>query len=120
MRVRVIAFYEDHWMPPGTDHAQWDHLCRAFGAELQMIRSWEEADIPPNARVILIDEAGEESPPVLTGETVFVFGRSAQDLVTAIPELEWDTSYVIKTPNAVPMFGVSAAAIVLDRYLGAR
>jgi hypothetical protein len=121
MRLKVIAFYEDHWMPPGTDHAQWDHLCRAYGAELQMVRDWTEATIPVGSRVILIDEAGDDDiTPFMLDHLVLVFGRSAQDLITAIPENEWDASFTIKTPNNVSMFGVSAAAIVLDRYHGAR
>ena len=121
MALRVIAFYEDHWMPPGTDKAQWDHLCRAYGVELQMIRDWSEANIQPEDHVVLIDEAGiEELPHLMMGTVVFVFGRSAQDLTTNIPDWEWDASYCIKTPSAVPMFGISAASIVLDRYLGGR
>lgn len=119
--IKVIAFYEDHWMPPGTDHAQWDHLCRAYGAELQMVRDWTEAEIPEGAQVVLIDEAGVSDVPLfIIEDLVLVFGRSAQDLITAIPSDKWDSSYVIHTPNNVPMFGVSAAAIVLDRISGVR
>jgi hypothetical protein len=121
MPLKIIAFYEDYWMPPGTDHAQWDHLCRAYGAELQMIRDWSEANISPNDHVVLIDEAGgDEIPHLSVGNSVFIFGRSAQDLTTTIPEDEWDASYVIRTPNNTSLFGISAASIVLDRYSGTR
>ena len=119
--IKIIAFYEDHWMPPGTDKAQWDHLCRAYGAELQMVRDWSEADIHPDEHVILVDEEGtEELPHLMMGKVVFVFGRSAQNLTTSIPDTEWDAVYRIETPHAIPMFGISAASIVLDRYLGGR
>jgi hypothetical protein len=117
--VKVIAFYEDHWMPPGTDKAQWDHLCRAYGVDLQMVRTWEEAEISPEETVAIVDEAGSsyqvnnlKSIP----NCVLVFGRSNQDLTTCIPD--YDLSVRIQTPRDVSMFGVSAAAIILDRFLG--
>ena len=127
MQTKVIAFYEDHWMPPGTDHAQWDHLCRAYGADLQMVRSWEEAVIPEGARVYILDETGDFDLNVpsdiadammaelggLPQNIVLVFGRTAMDLPTFLPEGSWSASYRIGTPQPIPMFGVNAGAIAL-------
>lgn len=128
INVKVVAFYEDHWMPPGTDRAQWDHLCRAYGVDLQMVRSWGEAIIPEDYYVYLIDEAGEvdiAKPEQLLEDVqnstigafppniVLVFGRTAQDLTTYIPNDDWYASYKITTPSTVPMFGVNAGAITL-------
>lgn len=127
MQTKVIAFYEDHWMPPGTDRAQWDHLCRAYGADLQMVRSWDEAEIPEGARVYIIDEAGDfdlnEPEDIanamlsqlgeMPASIALVFGRTAMDLPTYLPQGAWNASYRITTPAAVPMFGVNAGAIAL-------
>ena len=128
MNIKVIAFYEDHWMPPGTDHAQWDHLCRAYGAELQMIRDWSEAIVPEGYDIFLLDEAGlmDLSKPediitaveasetgVMPENFILVFGRTAQDLMTAIPAEDYRYAFSITTPQAIPMFGVNACAIAL-------
>lgn len=126
-QIKVIAFYEDHWMPPGTDHAQWDHLCRAYGAELQMVRDWNDAVPLEGSWRCLLDEQGlmdlaslgDIDAAVAGGGGVFpsaftlVFGRTAQDLMTAIPREDWDYAFRITTPEAVPMFGVNACAIAL-------
>jgi hypothetical protein len=127
MRVKIVAFYEDHWMPPGTDRAQWDHLCRAYNADLQMVRSWDEVDIEEGCRVYILDEHGDfdlnepsdiaEAMITALGDLpekiVLVFGRTAMDLPTFLPEGSWHASYRITTPTPVPMFGVNAGAIAL-------
>lgn len=126
MNIKVISFYEDHWMPPGTDLAQWDHLCRAYGADLQMIRDWSEAVVPEGYAVILLDENGpidlstpadviaaaqQSQAGALPENMVLVFGRTAQDLLTTVPD--YYGAFRIMTPNEVSMFGVNAAAIAL-------
>lgn len=127
-QIKVIAFYEDHWMPPGTDFAQWDHLCRAYGAELQMVRDWADAEPLEGSWVTLLDENGlmdlaelgdidaavaNSQQGVFPEAFTLVFGRSAQDLMTAIPSEDWNYAFRITTPNAIPMFGVNACAIAL-------
>jgi hypothetical protein len=127
-QVKVIAFYEDHWMPPGTDHAQWDHLCRAYGAELQMVRDWNDAVTLEDSWVCLLDENGlmdlaelgdidiaiaNSEAGVMPDKFTLIFGRTAQDLMTAIPAEDWNYAFRITTPEAVPMFGVNACAIAL-------
>ena len=131
MEIKVIAFYEDHWMPPGTDHAQWDHLCRAYNTDLQMVRSWEEAEVPEGSWVVLLDEQGildlstigdldnsiKNMPDgQLPPHTTLVFGRTAMDLMTYLPEGSWDYAFVIKTPMSIPMFGVNACSIALFAF----
>lgn len=126
MQIKVIAFYEDHWMPPGTDFAQWDHLCRAYGVELQMVRSWAEAEVPEGSAVILLDESGlmdlaqigdidaaiaNSQAGTLPEHMTLVFGRTAQDLMTTVPDYFF--AFRITTPNAISMFGVNACAIAL-------
>ena len=128
MQIKVISFYEDHWMPPATDRAQWDHLCRAYGADLQMVRSWEEAIVDPDSWVVLLDEAGlmdlaeigdidkavENSQfGTMPDKITLVFGRTAQDLMTFLPEGSWNFAFRITTPHAIPMFGVNACSIAL-------
>lgn len=128
MQIKIISFYEDHWMPPATDHAQWDHLCRAYSADLQMIRRWEEAIIEPDEWVVLLDEDGymdlaeigdidkavdESESGVFPEKITLVFGRSAQNLITYLPEGSWNFAFKITTPQAIPMFGVNAASIAL-------
>ncbi len=110
--MKVIAFYEDHWMAPGTDFAQWDHLVRAFGGELQMIRDWTEAVIPNGATIVIADEFGVDELATFEHpeSAVYVFGRSAQDLAHMVP---YDVSVRIDTPETVSLFGVCAAAIIL-------
>lgn len=128
MNITVIAFYEDHWMPPGTDLAQWDHLTRAYGANLQMIRDWSEAEIPVGSWIVLLDETGytdlatigdidtaiaASDAGVMPEDITLIFGRTAQDLLTSIPEADWHYAFKITTPQAIPMFGVNACAIAL-------
>jgi hypothetical protein len=117
--VKVIAFREDGWMPPNTDFRQWDHLCRAYGVDLQMIDRWEEAEVPDGATVIGADEAGavdvrECSPP--NGDVVYVFGRSSQDLTRTISAHMFVS---IRTPHPISMFSIAAGAILLEHLYGA-
>lgn len=110
--VKLIAFYEDQWMPPGTDRAQWQHLAGAFGAQFQMIRDWSEAVIPEGHAVIAVDEFGEHESGAWTHpeDAVYVFGRSGQNLMSTVPS---DHQVKVTTPNAIAMFGISAGSIIL-------
>ena len=116
--VKFIAFYEDCWMPPGTDSAQYSHLARAFGCEFQMIRAWEEAVVPEGHTIIVCDELGVDESRTFVHPTdaVYVFGRSAQDLMGTVPNA---TSIRILTPEAISLFGICAASIILRDRFGA-
>ena len=111
--MKLIAFYEDQWMPPGTDYQQWRHLGAAFGCNVQLVRDWTEAIIPDGHRVIVADENGELVSGVdpIPNESVLVFGRSAQSIIGEIPH---DESIRVTTPNATSLFGVCAAACILS------
>lgn len=110
--MKIIAFAEDGWFGPRSDFALWDQLTRAFGVELQIVRRWDEAVVPEGSVVVLLDEAGEtelaeyEHPR----DAVYVFGNSGFDRfqVTGADEV-----VRIETPEPIPMFGVTAAALVL-------
>lgn len=110
--IKLIAFYEDQWMPPGTDYQQWNHLAMAFGAQLQMIRDWAAAVIPDGHIVAVADEAGTEDSTTYAhpADIVYVFGRSGQDLINLVPH---DVSISVSTPTPSSMFGISAAAMIL-------
>lgn len=113
MTAKVIAFRDDGWMSPNTDRRMWDHLCRAYGVELQMVNTWEDAEVPEDYKVVLVDELGES----LVGDfaypkenAAYVFGRSQLSLPAVTVG---DYVLRINTPNPISFFGVSAAAIVL-------
>ena len=116
--VKLIAFYEDCWMPPGTDSAQYSHLARAFGCEFQMIRAWEEAVVPEGHTVVVCDETGlaESRTYAHPTDAVYVFGRSAQDVMGAVPHA---ISIRVDTPATISLFGISAASIILQDRFGA-
>lgn len=109
--VKLVAFYEDQWMPPGTDRAQYQCVALAFGASFQLVREWSEAEIPEGADVVVVDEGGEtESRAFRHPENaVYVFGRSGQSLM-GIPHA---ASVRVETPLRKSLFGISAASIIL-------
>ena len=122
--VKVIAYYEDYWMPPGTDLNQWDDVCVSYGATLQMIRDWSEAVIPVGAYVVVFDpgnlsginlNVASDITTALTGHdnVVFVFGRSDLNFQSLLPADSWDTTITITTPSTLSMFGVTAGSIIL-------
>ena len=109
--TKVIAYRERTWLHPRTDQRQWDHLCRAFEVELQLIDSWEEAVIPPNSVIVGLDEQGSVDLKDLEhlDNMVYVFGRTLMNPL----EAEYDVLVKINTPKDICLFGVTAAAIVL-------
>lgn len=114
--VNIIAFRDDGWMPPNTDYRMWDHICRAYGADLQMVRYWEEAELPEGYKVVLVDEAGTD----VVGDfeypekASYVFGRTHLSLPASVPGDDFDYVLRINTPRPISFFGVSAVAIVLE------
>lgn len=115
MSVKIIAFFEDGWMPPNTDFRQWDHICRAYGVELQMIDDWAEAVVPDGHAVVALDEEGTDAlESVPTSNVVFVIGRTGMKLSDISP----DYVVVLKTPEPVSLFGISAGSILLSRLYG--
>lgn len=114
--MKIIAYYDDGWFDSDvTDFRMWDHLCRAYGVELQMIRNWDEAIIPDGAKIYAVDEEGEMSLEEHTIDMngVYVFGRTHLDLLKEIDNYE--QSIRIDTPNAISLFGIVAAGILLSR-----
>ncbi len=113
MGAKVIAFRDDGWMSPNTDYRMWDHLCRAYGAELQMVSSWDDAEYPKGFDVILVDQLGDDvlGSFVHPRNGVYLFGRTSMNLPSI---MDGDHVLQIVTPNPISMFGVSAAAIVLE------
>lgn len=116
--IKIVAFKERTWMPEITDFRQWDHLCRSYGAELQMVTDFHEIIIPNNHKIVILDEPSEtnledfEHPE----DVVYVFGRTGlNDLAE-----KFKSDYQVKInyePN-IPLFGIASGAIVLyDRYL---
>lgn len=113
MAVKVIAMYEDGWLSPNADFRMWDLVCRAYGAELQMVNAWTEAIIPANHELVLFSELGTETLADLRhpNDAVYGFGRSQLDLSAVMA-----SSHVVRieVPFPVTMFGVSAVAIALE------
>lgn len=118
--VKFIVFREHGWLDKNTDFRQWDHLCRAYdGVELQMIKKWDEAEIPEGYTVVLVDGAGDV--PIMDfkhpEKAVYVFGRTLLDIYTEIDDKDYEVSVNIPTTQSVPLFGVVAGGIVLqDRF----
>lgn len=101
-----------------TDYRQWDHLCRAFGAELQMISDWSEAIIPNGHSVVVLDEPGEHSLSSFEHpeNVVYVFGRTGLNNLASF--IDCDACVRIEYEPDLPLFGISACSMVLyDRSL---
>lgn len=112
MGVKVIAFYEKGWLPHRTDRRMWDHLCRAYGAELQMVESWDEAEIPEGHTLVVFDQAGTPMNDFKhPKDAVYAFGRSRLSLASVA---EADHVISIETPNPISLFGISAGSIALE------
>ena len=187
--MKIIAFYEPNWFDSeATEWRMWDHLCRAYEVELQMIHIWNEVSngeyicplssicpndwkcckmwegIPElreiaeegvtvcpnmgengcilpreerpvtcrkyicnegweeykttNPTVYLMDQYGkislDDHKPDSNG--IYVFGRTHLDLTKHLPHYA-ENSIRIDTPNSISLFGVTAAAIFLDRSI---
>lgn len=114
--MKLIAWYDDGWFDSDvTDWRMWDHLCRAYGVELQMIREWREATIPEGSLIYLIAEDGtvEMSDHAVDRKGIYVFGRTHLDLLLEVGDYE--ASIHIGTPHPVSLFGIVAAAMLLSR-----
>jgi len=112
--MKVIAYYERGWFDSEvTDFRMWDHLCRAYGVELQMINDWSEAVIPQSSTIYLMDEEGNEmlDDHEFDHSGVYVFGRTGMRLPLSIPNY----NYIIRipTPNNICLFGIVSAAVLL-------
>jgi len=105
--------YEDGWLSPNADFRMWDLVCRAYGAELQMVNDWQEAVVPLGYSLVFFSELGTKTLAELThpDRAVYGFGRSQLDLAATRSA---DEVVRIEVPNPVTMFGVSAVAIVLE------
>lgn len=120
--IKLIAWREDGWMPPNTDRRQWEAVARAYGADLQMIGDWVEAEVPAGYSVILVDEAGSDelgdfAPPA--GDVVYVFGRSQSHLESLAGGAKDGAVRIGVVNPRHSLFGCCAAAVVLD-YLARR
>lgn len=114
--MKVIAWYDDGWFDSDvTDRCMWDHLCRAYGIGLQMIREWSEAVVPEGSCIYLIDEDGavKMSDHIIDPSGVYVFGRTHLNLLREVGNHE--VSIRIDTPNPISLFGVVAAAMLFSR-----
>jgi len=114
MGVKVIVYYEEGWLPPVTDWRYWDHLCRAYGADLQMINAWDEAVVPDGYSVCAVDEAGvteikNYAPPT---DVVYVLGNSTSSPLLLLGASA-DDSIRVDTPEDVCPFPISIGGILL-------
>lgn len=112
--MKIIAYHDRGWFEnAGTEFSMWSHLCRAYGIDVQIVRHWSEAETE-NRRVVLFDELGDitldDHQP--DHDAVYVFGRTAHNLVFEVGD---DCAEVVRidTPNVVPLFGLTAAAVFL-------
>lgn len=113
MSIKIVAFREDSWFfDETTDFRMWDHLCRAYNVEVQLIREWSEA-ITDGRPIYLFVEEGTElmSTHVIDPNGLYVFGRTGLNLLLAVPE--YTKSIKIETPNEISLFGVCAASMFL-------
>ena len=117
--VKIIAFREDGWMPPNTDWRMWDHLCRAYDVDVQLIDEWSEAVVPEGYAVVAFDQDGTDEVGAYTppGDVAYVFGHTGQNLVVALEGVLTD-AVRIDTPSDVSLFPVCAAAIALYALYG--
>lgn len=114
MSVKLVAFREDTWFAPLAEYNLYNHLAIAYNCDSQLIRDWSEAVVPDGWPVILAYEHGElESRQFRHPENaVYVFGRTALDLLGAVPNP--DVILRVDTPgSSLGMFGAQIAAIVL-------
>lgn len=95
-----------------TDLRQWDHLARAYGAELVLL---EQSETPaPERTLVVVDQVGEislqdfEHPQ----ECDYLFGRTG---LNDLPSMYSSAPSVrIETVEPISLFGVCAASAVLE------
>ena len=116
--VKIIAFFERHWIDRKTDFRQWSNLCRSYGTPFQLLEDWDEAIIPEDHKIVVLDEVGDQSLDTFVHpeKCVYVFGRTGiNDLPIIIP---CDFSVRVNAPHSKSMFGVSVCCAVLyDRNI---
>ncbi len=112
--MKFIAFYDDGWFDSTTDFRMWNHLCRAYGIELQMVKEWSEADVGDKS-VYLVDQEGTESlaSHEIDHDGVYVFGRTHLNLLKL--GITHQASVVIASPQPISLFSISAGSIVAVR-----
>ncbi len=109
--MRLVAYREDTWMDRKTDFRQWDHLARAYGAELILVEQNDK--LPNDGVVVVLDQIGVTplSEFVHPEECSYLFGHTG---LNNLPDLiSHRYSVRIATPKDISLFGVTAAAIVL-------
>jgi hypothetical protein len=116
--IKLIVFREIY---PGisekADHFMFYQLAKAYDAELQMIRNWDDAIISDGYKLVIVEEDGvQELETFIHPENaVYVVGRTGLDLHDYIPHNCEKECVRIDTPKPFALFGISAAAIILSR-----
>ena len=110
--MKIVAFRDDGWFDATTDFRTWDHLCRAYAVEFQLITEWDEVRVG-DSKVYVLDEGGDQelAEHVVDLDGIYVFGRTGLDLRLAVPSP--DAIIGITTPAPIALFGHCAAAILL-------
>ena len=118
--VKLIVFEEIFaGLTPQANHMMFGQLAKAYDVdELQMIRNWEDAEIPPDHKLVIVEQNGlEEIETFVHPENaVYVIGRTSLNIHTLIShDCNAGECVQIDTPKFSSLFGISAAAIVLSR-----
>lgn len=112
--MKIVAYYDDGWFDHQvTDFRMWDHLCRAYDVDLEMVHHWKEVKSQTDKPIYIFIENGT-IPLVefdLDPEGIYVFGRTALDLASEVKS--YKESIRIETPKEISLFGVVAAAIFI-------
>lgn len=113
--IKLIAFREDSWFTPMVEEQMFNHLAHAYGGEAQMIRDWSEAVVPENHTIIVAEEAGslESKDYKHPADAVYVFGRTHMATATLINYCNPKVIIRIDTPQAVELWGIQVAAMIL-------
>jgi len=120
--MKIIAYRERTWFSgeyeDTTDFRLWDHACRSFGVDLQLIDDWSEAIVPENSNIYLLDESGDVDLMTFSVDPdgTYVFGKTGMSLPNVIPSY---TSVIkLTTPNShITMFGITVGSILMSRIL---
>jgi tRNA(Leu) C34 or U34 (ribose-2'-O)-methylase TrmL len=88
--MKIIAYRERTWFSgeheDTTDFRLWDHACRSFGVDLQLIDDWSEAIVSENSNIYLLDESGNVDLMTFSVDMdgTYVFGRTGMILPNLI------------------------------------
>ncbi len=109
--IRIVAHREAKWMDRRADSSQWDQLARAYEAELQLIND-DDLYTTVDTTVVVVDEEGvtEIESFQHPDDATYIFGRTGMSVMN----FPHDVSVRIDTPQPKSLFGVEAAAIVLQ------